>query len=114
MNQRRAPTVFNSFNYAIEGIIHVLRTQRNMRIHVVIALVVVVFALIGFVPAVHAQQGRGTIVGTVTDASGASVKGARVSILNVDTNNPVNTETNTEGFFNSPPLIVGAGWPIFM
>jgi diacylglycerol kinase (ATP) len=46
MNQRRAPTVFNSFNYAIEGIIHVLRTQRNMRIHVVIALVVVVFALI--------------------------------------------------------------------
>ena len=66
------------------------------------------FALIGFVPpAVYAQQGRGTIVGTVTDASGASVKGARVSILNVDTNNPVNTETNTEGFFNSPPLIVG-------
>jgi hypothetical protein len=65
------------------------------------------FALIGFVPAAHAQQGRGTIVGTVTDASGASIKGAKVSILNVDTNNPVNTETNTEGFFNSPPLIVG-------
>ena len=64
-------------------------------------------ALIGFVPAVRAQQGRGTIVGTVTDASGASVKGAKVSILNVDTNNPVNTETNTEGFFTSPPLIVG-------
>src|SRR4029077_13482212 len=53
-------------------------------------------ALICFVPAVRAQQGRGTIVGTVTDASGASVKGAKVSILNVDTNNPVNTETNTE------------------
>ena len=46
MSTRRAPTVFNSFNYAIEGIIHVLRTQRNMRIHVVIALAVVVLALI--------------------------------------------------------------------
>ena len=46
MSTRRAPTIFNSFNYAIEGIIHVLRTQRNMRIHVVIALFVVVFALI--------------------------------------------------------------------
>jgi diacylglycerol kinase (ATP) len=43
---RRAPTVFNSFNYAIEGIIHVLRTHRNMRIHVVIALAVVVTAVI--------------------------------------------------------------------
>ena len=46
MSTRRAPTVFNSFNYAIEGIIHVLRTQRNMRIHMLIALVVVVLALL--------------------------------------------------------------------
>jgi diacylglycerol kinase (ATP) len=46
MSTRRAPTVFNSFNYAIEGIIHVLRTQRNMRIHLLIALVVVVLALL--------------------------------------------------------------------
>jgi diacylglycerol kinase (ATP) len=46
MNTRRAPTVFNSFNYATEGIIHVLRTQRNMRIHALIALTVVVLALL--------------------------------------------------------------------
>ncbi len=46
MSARRAPTVFNSFNYAIEGIIHVLRTQRNMRIHLTIALAVVVLALL--------------------------------------------------------------------
>ena len=32
ISTRRA-TVFDSFNYAFEGIIHVLRTQRNMRIH---------------------------------------------------------------------------------
>jgi len=46
MNVRRAPTVFDSFNYAAEGIIHVLRTQRNMRIHFAIAFIVIVAALI--------------------------------------------------------------------
>ena len=43
---RRAPGVFESFNFAFEGIIHVLRTQRNMRIHFAIAVGVLVFALI--------------------------------------------------------------------
>jgi diacylglycerol kinase (ATP) len=42
---RRAPSIFESFNYAFEGIIHVLRTQRNMRIHFAIAVVVLVAAL---------------------------------------------------------------------
>ena len=36
----RAPSLLDSFNYAFEGIIHVLRTQRNLRIHVVIAIAV--------------------------------------------------------------------------
>jgi diacylglycerol kinase (ATP) len=43
---RKAPTVFDSLNYAVEGIIHVLRTQRNMRIHFAVAVVVLVAALI--------------------------------------------------------------------
>jgi diacylglycerol kinase (ATP) len=46
VNGRRAPGVLDSFNYAFEGIIHVLRTQRNMRIHFGIAFVVLVAALI--------------------------------------------------------------------
>jgi diacylglycerol kinase (ATP) len=45
MSARRAPTVIDSFNYAFEGIIHVLRTQRNMRIHLAIGVAVIVFAL---------------------------------------------------------------------
>jgi diacylglycerol kinase (ATP) len=40
----RAPTLIDSFNYAFEGIIHVLRTQRNLRIHFSIAIVVIVAA----------------------------------------------------------------------
>jgi len=42
---RRAPSIIESFNFAIEGIIHVLRTQRNMRIHFGIAIGVLVAAL---------------------------------------------------------------------
>ena len=42
--RRRAPSVFESFNFAFEGIIHVLRTQRNMRIHFLVAAVVLIVA----------------------------------------------------------------------
>jgi len=43
--QRRPPSIIESFNYAFEGIIHVLRTQRNMRIHFVVAAVVLILGL---------------------------------------------------------------------
>ena len=42
---RRSPGLLDSFNYALEGIIHVLRTQRNMRIHLGIGVAVIVLAL---------------------------------------------------------------------
>jgi diacylglycerol kinase (ATP) len=45
MTHRRAQTILESFNFAFEGIIHVLRTQRNMRIHFLAAVVVLVAAL---------------------------------------------------------------------
>jgi diacylglycerol kinase (ATP) len=45
LTHRRARTLLESFNFAVEGIIHVLRTQRNMRIHFLAAVVVLVAAL---------------------------------------------------------------------
>ncbi|HEY5660615.1 MAG TPA: diacylglycerol kinase [Gaiellaceae bacterium] len=39
------PSIIQSFNYAIEGVIHVLRTQRNMRIHFAIAVAVLVIGV---------------------------------------------------------------------
>ena len=45
LNHRRARTLLDSFNFAVEGIIHVLRTQRNMRIHFLAAVVVLVAAI---------------------------------------------------------------------
>lgn len=41
----RAPSLLDSFNFAFEGIIHVLRTQRNMRIHFMIAAGVLIAAV---------------------------------------------------------------------
>jgi diacylglycerol kinase (ATP) len=46
MSSQRGPSILDSFNYAFEGIIHVLRTQRNMRVHFVAATVVLVVALV--------------------------------------------------------------------
>jgi diacylglycerol kinase (ATP) len=43
--RRGAPSILDSFNFAFEGIIHVLRTQRNMRIHFSAAVAVLVAAV---------------------------------------------------------------------
>ncbi len=45
MSRRRALNLIDSFNYAIEGLIHVLRTHRNMRIHFAVAIGVLVAAV---------------------------------------------------------------------
>ena len=45
MTRRRAQNLLESFNFALEGIIHVLRTQRNMRIHFLVAVIVLVAAV---------------------------------------------------------------------
>ena len=54
-----------------------------------------------------AQQGRGTISGTVTDPSGAAVPGASITITSVGTNAVFSTQSNEEGFFTAPGLAVG-------
>lgn len=43
--RRRSASLVESFNFAIEGVIHVLRTHRNMRIHFLAAIAALVAAL---------------------------------------------------------------------
>jgi diacylglycerol kinase (ATP) len=45
MSARRSASLLESFNYALEGIIHVLRTHRNMRFHFAAAVIVLVAAV---------------------------------------------------------------------
>jgi diacylglycerol kinase (ATP) len=44
--RRAAPTIIETFNYAFQGVVHVLRTHRNMRIHVAIAAAVLIAAIV--------------------------------------------------------------------
>ena len=44
MSVRRTPVILQSLNWAFEGVIHVLRTQRNMRIHFALATAVLILA----------------------------------------------------------------------
>jgi hypothetical protein len=55
----------------------------------------------------HAQSERGTITGTVRDASGAIVPGAKVVLTNTQTGVGFTTPSNSSGEFTVPQLQVG-------
>ena len=44
MSASRTPAILQSLNWAFEGVIHVLRTERNMRIHFALATAVLILA----------------------------------------------------------------------
>jgi outer membrane receptor protein involved in Fe transport len=54
-----------------------------------------------------AQTFRGTILGTVTDASGAMVSGAKVTVKNVATGLERTTQTSADGSYSLPELPIG-------
>jgi outer membrane receptor protein involved in Fe transport len=58
------------------------------------------------VPA-YAQQSTGSIVGTVVDPTGASVKGATVKATDVERGTVLTKQTNDEGAFDLPSVPVG-------
>jgi carboxypeptidase family protein len=67
------------------------------------------FALLSLAPYLIAQTtvGTGSIVGTVSDPSGAVVNAADVTIINLATGQVVRLTTNSSGAFNSGALIPG-------
>jgi hypothetical protein len=68
-----------------------------------ILLVLVLFAAV----ALSAQTFRGTILGTVSDSSGAVVAGAKVSVRNTGTALERSTQTSTDGSYSIPELPIG-------
>src|SRR5246500_4529933 len=54
-----------------------------------------------------AQTFRGTILGTVTDTSGAAVLNAKVTAHNVDTGVDRTTDTSSDGSYLIPELPIG-------
>ena len=75
----------------------------------VVCLVAVVALLFACSGIALSQEITGSIVGTVKDANGASIKGAAVTITNSDTKLVVRTvTTNDDGEFSVPLLPVGS------
>src|SRR5260370_9377503 len=72
-------------------------------------LILCAVAVIGLCVAPHlnAQVTGGTIVGTVTDASGAAVPKVEVSIANTATGLVTSATTSPEGFYSVPNLLPG-------
>jgi hypothetical protein len=70
------------------------------------ARMVLVFVLLAAV-GLWAQTFRGTILGTVTDASGAVVTGANVTVKNVGTGLERTTQTSADGSYALPELPIG-------
>lgn len=71
------------------------------------ALAVLSLLLLIPAPRLMAQQGTGSIIGTVTDPSGAAVANAGVEIINLSTQQTIRLKTNQSGFYQSPPLVLG-------
>jgi outer membrane receptor protein involved in Fe transport len=71
-----------------------------------LALVLFALTLFAGVPA-FAQTFRGTIMGSVTDSSGAAVPGATVTIKNVDTGLVRTAITSDDGSYAAPELPIG-------
>jgi hypothetical protein len=54
-----------------------------------------------------AQTATGRVIGTVTDAQGAAIAGAKITVTNTGTNVNWNTVTNADGFYQVLDLPVG-------
>jgi hypothetical protein len=84
----------------------VIQTMRkniyDATIHVFLLLCLSALPALG-----QSSAGGGSIQGTVHDAAGAQVPGARVQIRNLATGVVTNTVTNSEGYFTTPSLTIG-------
>src|SRR5437016_549773 len=78
-------------------------TENRVLLIASLVLVSVVLSM----PAI-AQVAGGTILGTVTDPSGAIIPGAKISVKNLQTNAVVNTTANQDGLYSVPNLVPGA------
>jgi len=72
-----------------------------------LALAAGVIVLFLAVLPMRAQVDTGSILGTVTDASGAEVRGATVTLTNEGTNATLSTTTGSSGEYKFSPVSIG-------
>src|SRR5882762_6818951 len=65
----------------------------------------VAFLLLAFaMPGAFAQVDQGSITGTITDSTGATIAGATVTVTNADTSLTFSRATNSAGEYTFTPL----------
>jgi hypothetical protein len=78
-------------------------TGRTIRVCTILALITLAATTI-----LSAQTFRGTILGTVTDPSGAVIAGAKVTVKNLGTGLERTTQTSADGSYSIPELPIGS------
>ena len=81
--------------------------MKKLSIPVVVVFFFFIFAVLASAPNLNAQVSTGTITGTVTDPSGASVSGATVTVTQVAQNVSKNLTTNNYGIYEVKFLPIG-------
>jgi hypothetical protein len=84
-----------------------MNTCRRVGVKVVLSSLTVVLVAGGLAAGARAQTFRGTILGTVTDQSGASVGGAKITVRNVDTGLERESVTTDDGSYRVSELSIG-------
>jgi hypothetical protein len=81
--------------------------KRTLRKHSRLRNLVFLFALLLLPVSAPGQESRGTILGRITDPGGASVAGAAIEVINVETGVALRTTTNDLGNYQLPFLAPG-------
>ena len=83
------------------------RHPPHSRLTALVVAIVAATAALTLPAAAAAQEARGTITGTIRDASGGVIPGATVTITNKEMGTTVTVVTNDVGFYQAPYLIPG-------
>ena len=79
-----------------------------MRINPIRTILCCLLVLLGFSLAANGQEVTGSISGTVTDSSGAAIRGAKVEVINIDRGVTIrDVTTNDSGYYTARALPVG-------
>src|SRR6266849_3931528 len=100
----RTPGVFDVASICEHVLVPHWGTGGSMTLFRTIAIFLFAFGALGIASG-QTQEGR--ILGTVTDQSGGFIKGAQVSIINVDTGVARKLETNEVGDYVAPDMPAG-------
>jgi len=81
--------------------------RANLKYHLTLYVLLTAVGFIVSSISANAQTATGRVIGTVTDAQGAAIAGAKVTVTNSGTNVRSNTVSNADGFYQVLQLPVG-------